>query len=96
MGMAQSQDVPFKKDAPSEWSVRRLFPLGAVSSALSKTFTTSFDVMTGFSLFIIGTSELFGRHVSWGFYILTALLVLGAFVDRRANAIKAAEPKKEK
>ena len=77
MPLAADQELPVKPKEKSEpWTTRRLFPLTAAVSAFSKTFTNPFDVMVGFLIFIIGSSELFGRDVSWMLYVFTAFLLL--------------------
>lgn len=94
MGMAKEQELPLEKTEQSGWSVRRLFPFAEVSKAFAKTFINVFDVLLGFSILVLGLCELANREVSWFFYILAVLLLVCAFVERRANALDAKEIKK--
>lgn len=89
MGMASEQEVPTVKTEKSEWSTRRLFPMANVTSAFAKTFINVFDVLLGFTIFIIGLCELANREVSWFFYILAVLLIVCALVERRAGTVES-------
>lgn len=94
MGMAHEQDLPLRKEVPQPWTARRLFPLAALSTAFSKSFINVFDVLLGLCVLFIGFAELLGRQLSWLFYVITMLIFFAAFIERRANALKASEPKK--
>lgn len=96
MGMASKQELPIETNQKLGWSMRRLFPMAAVSKALAKNFINIFDVLLAFSIFIIGVCELANREVSWLFYILTVLLLASAVVERRANTTDITPIKEKK
>lgn len=95
MGLAHEQDIAPKKEEPkSEWTFRRIFPMKATISALVKTFTTPFDVLLFFQIFIIGMSELIGNHVSWMMYLLTALTMFADVLEHQKVPPQKEETKK--
>lgn len=95
MGLTTDQTIPDKATAePMKWSVRSLLSTSATSKLIAGNFVNVFDVLLGFSIFIIGLCELFNRDVSWFFYLLTFLLLAGAFAERRFTV--ESETKKEK
>jgi hypothetical protein len=94
MGLAVEQEVPLQQTEKSVWSIRKLFPFAEVTGALARTFINVFDVLLGFSILIIGLCELANREVSWFFYILTMLLLVCAFVERRGITLET--PKQPK
>lgn len=100
MGLANEQELPAQISvAKTEWSVRRLFPLKAISNVLTKTFLNVFDILLGFSISIIGFAEILGREVSWLFYVVAFGILVASFLERHANRLypKLAEVKpKEK
>jgi hypothetical protein len=84
-------DIPNKpSEQPQGWSMRRLLggfgSVGKVVAAFSP-FEFVFLVM----ILITGVSELFGRDVSWFWYVLIVFVLLVAFSQRRQQV----EPKKE-
>lgn len=91
MGLAQHQEIPKQQVEKEPWSITRLFPIAAVSSVV-KVFTSPFDVLLGVALLSIALVELVGRHASWGFYLLTALLIGASFTERY---FRKDEPKKK-
>ena len=86
MALTAQQDIPNKPKGDSEpWTVRRLFPLAALTSAISKTFVNPFDILLSFSILVIGIAELIGRHVELGFWVLVILLVIADLLERHLN-----------
>lgn len=84
MALTSEQNIPAKPKPPEEpWSFRKLFPLKATVSSLTKSFTTPFDILLVFQVVIIGISELIGRPVSLGMYFLTGLVLMADIVQRR-------------
>ncbi len=83
MALTAQQDIPKRPEEKSEWTFRRLFSFGAVST-LAKTFVNPFDVVLGYLVFIAGIAELFGRHVSWFYWVFT-IAVLAASVWERVK-----------
>lgn len=88
MGLATEQKIATKEHEKSEWSMRRLFPLAAISNALAKTFISVFDVLLGFSVLVIGVGELVRGEVSWPLYVLTVMLLVTAFAERHSDLFK--------
>lgn len=96
MALTNDQDIPEKpKQIPEPWTFQRLFPLKATVSALTKSFTTPFDILLVFQILIIGTSELIGRQVSWMLYLLTALILIADVVERQKKELPLKEKKKK-
>lgn len=91
--MTSQQKIPERPKEKSEWSVRNLFQLKAVSSAVIKTFTNVYDVLLGFSILVVGLSEIIGHGVSWFFYIIVILLILMSFSERRESELDESNPK---
>ena len=83
MALTSQQDIPPQPKVESEpWSMRRLFPLGAIGT-LSKVFVNAFDVLLGILILLLGMAVIIGRHVEWGFWILTISLVIADLLERR-------------
>lgn len=76
------KELPLKTAENGEsWSVRRLFPLKALTAAFAKVFISSFDVLLGLLVFAAVIVEVTGR-TPWGLYLL-AILMLAADVFER-------------
>ena len=86
--MAQTQDAPLKKQESVPWSARRLFPLAAITSSVAKMFSTPFETLLALSVVAISIAEILDNHVSWLFYVLTFMLLLLSFSERRNNLLK--------
>lgn len=96
MALTSQQEIPEKpKEIQEPWTFQRLFPLKATVSALTKSFTTPFDILLVFQILIIGTSELIGRQVSWMLYLLTALVLVADVVERQ-KILPTKEERKKK
>lgn len=89
--MAQAQETPLKKQESATWSARRLFPVAAITSSITKMFSTPFEALLALSVVSIAVAEILDNHVSWLFYVLTFMLLLLSFSERRNNVLK--EPK---
>ena len=94
MSLTEQQDLPNKPaEKKQPWTSRKLFPAAAMASAIAKVFINPLDILLGFNIFIIGLVELFGRQVSWGFYILSFLILLSAMFERHINFLKKKDGK---
>lgn len=81
--LTSQQDIPKKPEVQNEpWTFRRLFPFANTVATLAKVFVNPFDILLGFLVLIIGLVELFGRHISWGFFMLTILILATAIFER--------------
>ena len=87
--MAREQEFPKEPQDRQSWSRRALFPLAAIGASLSKVFINPFDVLLGFIILVIGLVELFGRHVSWGLYLLAILILIADLLERHVNILKS-------
>lgn len=96
MGMTQTQDIPIQKQEQSTWSTRRLFPFTALSNAFVKTFINVYDVLLGFSLLIIGITEVLNRNVSWIFYIVVIVLIAASLYERHQSRLVESTKSKDK
>lgn len=81
MGLARNQELPKQETPTSEWSFRRLFGSGA-ASAITKTFTNPFDILLGILILTACLTQLFGRHVSWFFWVLIVIVLLVSVAER--------------
>lgn len=93
--MASKQDIPEQPKVHESWTIKRLFSSGTVT-ALAKVFVNPLDVLFGFIVLIIGLVELFGRHVSWGFYGLAILILATSVFERHVKLPDVPEKLKEK
>lgn len=91
--MAQSQEVPKRKEEKEGWTFKRLFPMSATVSTLTKTFSNPFDVLLGYLVAVIGIVELLGRHVSWTMWVFSSFILLAALYERHKVVLPL--PKKE-
>ena len=82
MGLTANQKIEKKPEEKSEWSVRKLFPFAAMASTLSKVFVNPFEVLAGVMVLVAGIGELFGRNISWLFYVILILVLAAAFALR--------------
>ena len=95
MGLAANQEIEKKPEVHEPWSVRRLFPFAAVSSAITKTFTNPFDILLGYLVFILGIVELIGRHVSWVFWGIVVLILIADVAERHIDFLSKKEDNKK-
>jgi len=85
MGLTQQQNIDDKPSDKSEsWSVRRLFPLSAMTTTISDFAKSSnpFELFFGFMIFITGIGELFGSEFEWLWFVIMLLILGGAFYLR--------------
>lgn len=87
MGITNRQDVPEKVVAKEPWSIKRLFSNNRGVAMLAKVTTNPFDMFLCYLVGIIGAVELFGRHISWMFWVFTVLILLMSIVERHANVL---------
>ena len=95
MALTEQQDIPKKPVVAEPWTFKRLFPFSGAVSAITKVFVNPFDVLLGFIILVIGLVELFGRHVSWGFYILAILILAAALFERHVNLLFDVKPEEK-
>ncbi len=97
MALTNEQDIPEKPKVKEPWTKRRLFPFAGGISSLTKIFVNPFDVMLGYLVFILGAVELFGRHVSWAFWLFTILILFISFIEKyRKEVVDSNEKIKDK
>lgn len=94
MGLTANQNIEKKPEEKSEWTFRRLFPLGAISS-LSKVFVNPFDVLLGYLVVVLGIAVLAGRHIEWMFWVLTILILFADLISRRTEVVPEVKPSKK-
>jgi len=94
MGLTLQQDISNKPEVREPWSFRRLLSFGAATT-LAKVFGNPLDVLLGFIILVIGLVELFGRHVSWGFYTLAILILVSALFERHVNLFLDTKPEEK-
>ncbi|KKT20016.1 MAG: hypothetical protein UW07_C0044G0014 [Candidatus Nomurabacteria bacterium GW2011_GWF2_43_8] len=95
MALTAQQDIPNKPEVKEPWTFRRLFPFAGAVSAITKVFVNPLDILLGFIILVIGLVELFGRHVSWGFYILAILILVSALFERHVNLFLDTKPEEK-
>lgn len=96
MPLTNNQDIPEKPRQASEpWTIKKLFPFKATVSALTKSFTNSFDILLCFLVLIIGVSELIGNKISWMLYILTTFILVASLIQRKEFYLKEKIKKKK-
>ena len=93
MGLAKEQDIKKKSMVSEPWSVRALFPVKAMASAISKTMVSLFDFILAFLVIIISLTELIGHHVSWAMWIFTTLIFLTVFSEHNKEKVNPKEKK---
>ena len=82
MPLTAKMEFEKKPKAPGEpWTVRRLFPFASTVSAISKMLN-AFEIFSAFMILITGFGELFGRNLSWFWYLILLLVLGGAFSSR--------------
>ena len=94
MALTEKQDIPIKPIVKEPWTFRRLFPFAGSTTALAKTFVNPLEILLGYLVFILGVTELFGRSVSWMFWIFTTLILLTTLYERYEKR-KSSEAKVE-
>lgn len=95
MAITSEQDIPIKPVASEPWTFKRLFPFTGAVTSFAKVFVNPFDILFGFIILVIGLVELFGRHISWGFYILAILILAAALFERHVNLLFDVKPEKK-
>lgn len=91
MALTEQQDIPKKPEVREPWTFRRLFPFAGAISAIAKVFVSPFDILLGFLVFIIGISELFGRHLSWFFWLFTVLILVVDLMEKNNYFLESPE-----
>jgi hypothetical protein len=91
MGIATQQDIKPKKITSEPWSVRALFPVKAMASAISKTLVSIFDFILVYLVIIISITELLGRDVSWAMWVFITLVFLAVLSEH--NKVKINDKK---
>lgn len=86
--MAMTQDVKKKVTTTEPWSVRALFPVKAMASAISKTLVSIFDFILIYLVVIISITELIGHKVSWFMWIFTTLIFLAVLSEHNKEKPK--------
>lgn len=85
--MAIQQDIKTRPVVSEPWSVKKLFPVKAMASAISKTMTSLFDFILVYLVIIISITELIGHHVSWFMWIFMILIFLAVLSERNKEKI---------
>lgn len=88
MGLATQQDIKPKKVSSEPWSVRALFPVKAMASAISKTLISIFDFILIYLVIIISITELIGHKVSWFMWVFTTLIFLAVLSEHNKEKPK--------
>lgn len=87
MSITENQDLPSRPEEEKKWTTKKLFPAAAIASVITKVFASPFDILLGFTILILGLIELFGRHASWGFYVLAVLLLFSSIFEKTDMSI---------
>ena len=87
MALTNQQDIPNKPEVREPWTIRRLFPFAVIASTISKAFVNPFDILLGFTIFVIGIGELFNRRASWEFYALAVIVLLVTLFEKHAEIL---------
>lgn len=74
MALTEKQDIPQRPVASEPWSRKILLNIQSTAQTLARVFT-ALEVVLLFMVTISGVGELFGRHLSWGWYVLTGLVL---------------------
>jgi len=89
MALTNSQDIPEKEKEDSKtWTSRKLFPVASAVAAITKVFSSPFDVLLGFNILVIEVVELVGRHASFGLYLIAIILSAASILERHPELLK--------
>lgn len=84
MALTSEQNIPEKpKEQSQPWTFRRLFPLTTIAT-LSKAFVRPLDILLGLLILFFGIATLFGRAISWGFWVFAILVLFTNIADKHA------------
>ncbi len=89
--LTKSLDLPSKEELPKQtWASKKLYPIREAVASIAKQ-SNIYEIFAGFALVVTAIGELFGKHLSFYWYVIVILLLAEALylrTSRREDIVK--------
>jgi len=80
--LTKSLDLPLKEELPKQtWASKKLYPISEAVASIARQ-SNIYEIFAGFALVVTAIGELFGKHLSYSWYVVVILLLAEALYFR--------------